>query len=76
MNKEVEAWYENSDNTIVIGEMTKDGRLISGIKGDIRELLAIAVIITLKVLAQSNICLDKYCEVLKKEYELENGIKL
>lgn len=69
MTRDVEEWYENSENTIIIGEMDKNAILTSGIKGNSNELLAIAMTVTIKVLAHSKMDVDDYCDILKDEYK-------
>lgn len=71
MTREVKEWYENSDSSIIIGEMGKNANLTSGIKGNIEVLLAIAIAVTVKVLARSKMSIDEYCYILKDAYRMK-----
>lgn len=75
MTREVAEWYEKSDKTIIIGEMDENGKLTSGTKGCTNELLAIAVTVTVRIIAHSKMGVDEYCEILKDAYKQnEKGI--
>lgn len=75
MTREVAEWYEKSDKTIIIGEMDENGNLTSGTKECINELLAIAVAVTVKIIAHSKMGVDEYFEILKDAYKQnEKGI--
>lgn len=71
MTREVKEWYENSDSSIIIGEMGKNANLTSGIKGNTEVLLAIAIAVTVKVLAHSKMSIDEYCCILKDAYRMK-----
>lgn len=71
MTREVAEWYEKSDKTIIIGEMDENGKLTSGTKGCTNELLAIAMTVTVRIIAHSKIGVDEYCNILKDAYRMK-----